>query len=126
MRDPQDEAGAGSADLSADSGQNRTFLPDIAGSGPARRKIAEIGRGAGAKRGALKWHEEDQMGREQQVQAGAMVVGVCALVASWADVDPFLVRLNAVLLTLVAAPIAIALYAGASYWVKKRRQAIAA
>jgi phage shock protein PspC (stress-responsive transcriptional regulator) len=65
------------------------------------------------------------MAREEQVEAGTMLIGVCAALALRADVDPFLVRINAVLLALVAAPIALALYAGAGLWMKRRLLAAA-
>ncbi len=43
---------------------------------------------------------------EEQQEA----LGVCATAANWVDVDPFLVRVNAVLLGLFATPIVIVAY----------------
>lgn len=43
-------------------------------------------------------------------EANAVLAGVCAGFARWADVDPFLVRVTAVLITLFFAPVAIPAY----------------
>ncbi len=48
---------------------------------------------------------EPEGGKEQQAQ-----LGLCTAVAKMVDVDPFLVRVNAVLLGLLAAPVVIVTY----------------
>ena len=61
------------------------------------RKGAPVGMG-------IDWSES--MDREQKLDRhDARLLGVCARLADWADVDPRLVRLNAVLLGLLLAPV---------------------
>jgi phage shock protein C len=51
------------------------------------------------------------MDREHKLdQHEAMLLGVCARLADWAEVDPRLVRLNAVLLGLLLAPVIVPAY----------------
>ena len=51
------------------------------------------------------------MDREHKLdQHEAMLLGVCARLADWAEVDPRLVRLNAVRLGLLLAPVIVPAY----------------
>ena len=44
-------------------------------------------------------------------QHDAILMGVCARLADWAEVDPLLVRVNAVLAGVMLAPIVLPAYA---------------
>ena len=57
----------------------------------------------------IDWSES--MDREHKLDRHvAWLLGVCARLADWADVDPRLVRLNAVLLGLLLAPVILPAY----------------
>jgi phage shock protein C len=43
-------------------------------------------------------------------KANALLLGVCSGFAKWADVDPLLVRVTLVLITVILGPVAILAY----------------
>jgi phage shock protein PspC (stress-responsive transcriptional regulator) len=53
-------------------------------------------------------------------KADALLMGVCAAFARWADVDPLLVRINASLISLFLLPIAVPAYLSAGLILKSR------
>jgi phage shock protein PspC (stress-responsive transcriptional regulator) len=63
------------------------------------------------------------MDREHKLdQNKAVLLGVCARLACWAEVDPRLVRVNAVLLGLLLAPVVVPAYGLAGLFFAGRTQ----
>jgi phage shock protein PspC (stress-responsive transcriptional regulator) len=62
-------------------------------------------------------------GEYQLDKAEPVLMGVCAHFADWAEVDPLLVRINAVLVGVILAPLALPAYALAGLLLGRRRLA---
>jgi len=48
------------------------------------------------------------------------LMGVCSHIADWADVDPLLVRVNAIIVGIIAAPVVVPAYLLAAWTLEKR------
>jgi phage shock protein PspC (stress-responsive transcriptional regulator) len=49
-----------------------------------------------------------------------ILMGVCARLACWADIDPFLVRVNVALAGILLAPAVVTAYVAAGFLMRRR------